>query len=141
MKKRSFLIFMLVIAMLAMVSCNTAKGMKEDVKETAEDVKDLVTMSADEVKDFMDTEKDYYVVDARGEKDYKEGHIKGAIRVDDDNYDSILDEKLKDKNRPVLVYGDTSENSQKAAKRFLGSGYKDVREFGAMKDWPYEVEK
>lgn len=140
-KKKALLITLLALAMLMMVSCRTAEGMKDDAEEMVDDVKDFVTMSADEVRDFMESGDEYYILDTRDEKSFNEGHIKDAVRIQVDDFDTELERNFKEKDRPVLVYGNSSDESQAAARKLHDRGYSDVREFGAMKDWPYQVER
>lgn len=140
-KKKTLLMILLALSMLVLVSCRTAEGMKDDAEEMVDDMKDFVTMSADEVQDFMSSGEDYYILDTRDEDSYNQGHIKDAVRIQSDDFDTELERNFKEKDRPILVYGNSSDESQAAARKLHDRGYSDVREFGAMKDWPYQVER
>jgi rhodanese-related sulfurtransferase len=76
----------------------------------------------------------------RTQEEYDQGHIPGAIVI---SYEEIADkaeEVLTDKNQLILVYCRSGRRSKIAAEALLELGYTNIKEFGGIIDWPYEVE-
>ena len=72
-------------------------------------------------------------VDARGEEDYEEGHISGAVFFPAYQFEDRIDE-FKNEYPPFLIIvtycsGRECDDSHVLARRFLDEGYSDVRVF------------
>lgn len=91
-----------------------------------------------EAKQIMDTESDYILLDVRTRQEYAGGHIPGAICLPNE---TIFEEprELPDKNQIILVYCRSGNRSKQASKKLADLGYSDVREFGGIHTWPYEI--
>ena len=79
-------------------------------------------------------------MDTRTQEEYDESHIPGAIVIP---YDQILEKAesvLTDKNQLILVYCRSGRRSKIAAEALVELGYTNIKEFGGILDWPYEVE-
>lgn len=50
-------------------------------------------------------------------------------------------EMLPDKDQLILVYCRSGRRSKIAAEALAELGYTNIKEFGGIIDWPYEVEK
>ena len=48
---------------------------------------------------------------------------------------------LTDKDQLILVYCRSGRRSKIAAEALVELGYTNIKEFGGIIDWPYEVEK
>ena len=99
-----------------------------------------VNITAQEAKKIMDTQTGYVILDTRTQEEYDEGHIPGAILIP---YDEILQKAetvLTDKNQLILVYCRSGRRSKLAAEDLVKLGYTNIKEFGGIIDWPYEVE-
>ena len=48
---------------------------------------------------------------------------------------------LTDKDQLILVYCRSGRRSKIAAEALVELGYTNIREFGGIIDWPYEVER
>ena len=48
---------------------------------------------------------------------------------------------LPDKDKLILVYCRSGRRSKIAAESLAKLGYTNVKEFGGIIDWPYEIEK
>lgn len=79
------------------------------------------------------------VVDVRTESEYAEKHIKNAILVPVETIGDKAPKQLPDKNAVLLVYCRSGRRSQAASEALLKLGYKNVYDFGGIKDWPYET--
>jgi rhodanese-related sulfurtransferase len=73
------------------------------------------------------------VLDVRGDEEFTESRIAGAIRADDENLDSAV-ESL-DQDRAVLVVSDDGERSTEVAADLRERGYQAAALKGGMKGW------
>lgn len=99
-----------------------------------------MNITAQQAKEIMDTQEGYIILDTRTEEEYAEGHIPGAVLIP---YDEILEKAesvLKDKDQLILVYCRSGRRSKLASEDLVKLGYTNIREFGGIIDWPYEVE-
>lgn len=115
-------------------------------EEPAEDSEEqpqasYVNITAEEAKALMDSEATYVILDVREAYEYEEGHLPGAVLfpVDSINAESAS-ELLPDRNIMLLVYCRSGRRSKIASEALLQLGYTDIREFGGIIDWPYEIE-
>ena len=98
-------------------------------------------ITAKEAKEIMDTEQDYTIVDARTKEEFAEGHIKNAILIPEYEIASSAENELPDKEQLILVYCRSGRRSKIASEELVKLGYKNVKEFGGIIDWPYEIVK
>ena len=133
MKKVKGLIIMLLISLslFGMTAC----GDKTENPPTYEQI------TADQAKTIMDTEKDYVIIDARTEEEFAEGHIANAILIPEYEITSRAEKELPDKEQLILVYCRSGRRSKIASEELVNLGYTNVKEFGGIIDWPYEVVK
>ncbi len=99
-----------------------------------------VNITAQQAKEIMDSQENYIILDARTQEEYNESHIPGAILIP---YDKILEnaeDLLTDKDQLILVYCRSGRRSKLAAEGLIKLGYTNIKEFGGIIDWPYEVE-
>lgn len=98
-------------------------------------------ITPDEAKKIMDTEKDYIILDVREQDEFDEGHIPGAILIPYTEIENKAEEVLPDKDKLILVYCRSGRRSKIAAESLARLGYTNIKEFGGIIDWPYEIEK
>lgn len=101
---------------------------------------EYMNISAEEAKKIMDSEEGYIILDVRTREEYDEGHIPGAILIPNTEIEAKAEEVLTDKNQLILVYCRSGRRSKLAAQALAELGYTNIREFGGIIDWPYEVE-
>ena len=94
-----------------------------------------------DAKNIMDTESDFVILDVRTEEEFTEGHIENAILIPDYEIATKAEEILKDKNQLILVYCRSGNRSKKASEALVDLGYTNVKEFGGIIDWEYEIVK
>ena len=94
-----------------------------------------------EAKKLMDTESNYVIIDARTEEEYREGHIPGAILIPEYEIAARAEKELPDKGQLILVYCRSGRRSKIASEELVKLGYTNVKEFGGIIDWKYEIEK
>lgn len=98
-------------------------------------------ISPEDAKTIMDTETDYIILDVRTADEYAEGHIPNAINLDHEDISSKAEVLLPDQDTLILVYCRSGRRSKIAAEALVELGYSNVKEFGGINDWPYEVVK
>lgn len=98
-------------------------------------------ITAKEAKTIIDTEQDYIIVDARTEEEFVEGHIEDAVLIPEYEIKDRAKKELPDKDALILVYCRSGRRSKIASEELVKLGYTNVKEFGGIIDWPYEVVK
>ena len=98
-------------------------------------------ISGAEAKAIMDSESGYIIIDARTQEEYDEGHIPGAILIPEYEIADRAESELPDKKQLILVYCRSGRRSKIAAEELAKLGYTNVKEFGGIIDWEYEVVK
>ena len=98
-------------------------------------------ISGAEAKALMDSENGYIIIDARTQSEYDEGHIPGAILIPEYEIATRAEKELHDKNQLILVYCRSGRRSKIAAEELVKLGYTNVKEFGGIIDWEYEIVK
>lgn len=94
-----------------------------------------------QAKEIMDTEQEYIIIDARIEEEFAEGHIENAILIPEYEIKDRAEKELPDKDALILVYCRSGRRSKIASEELVKLGYTNVKEFGGIIDWPYEVVK
>ena len=92
-------------------------------------------------KALMNSESGYIIIDARTKSEYDEGHIPGAILIPEYEIADRAENELSDKNQLILVYCRSGRRSKIAAEELVKLGYTNVKEFGGIIDWKYEIVK
>ena len=138
-----------ILAILMLAVTLTACGMKEAaddstiLNETTETTEDVLVpyeqITAEDAKKLMDAESDYIIVDARTEEEFAEGHIPGAILIPEYEIADRARAELPDKEQLILVYCRSGRRSKIASQALADLGYTNVKEFGGIIDWPYDV--
>jgi len=100
-----------------------------------------MNITAEEAKQIMDTEEGYIILDVREQEEYDAGHIPGAILIPYTQIAEKAEEVLTDKDQLILVYCRSGRRSKIASEALVELGYTNIKEFGGIIDWPYEVEK
>ena len=98
-------------------------------------------ISGAEAKALMDSESGYVIIDARTQEEYDQGHIPGAILIPEYEIADRAEKELLDKNQLILVYCRSGRRSKIAAEELVKLGYTNVKEFGGIIDWEYEIVK
>ena len=124
---------LLLLAMLFLTACGQTK---ENTREVA-----YMNITASEAKEIMDTETGYVILDVREQYEYDEGHIPGAIVIPHEEILEKAESVLSDKDQLLLVYCRSGRRSKLAAEDLVKLGYTNIKEFGGIIDWPYEIEK
>ena len=94
-----------------------------------------------QAKEIMDTEQDYIIIDARTQEEFAEGHIEDEILIPEYEIKDRAEKELPDKDALILVYCRSGRRSKIASEELVNLGYTNVKEFGGIIDWPYEIVK
>ena len=128
MKKLIFLL----LAVLLLAACGQDKENNQGAV--------YMNITAEEAKEIMDSEEGYIILDVRTQEEYDQGHIPGAILIPNTEIEEKAEGVLTDKNQLILVYCRSGRRSKIAAEALAELGYTNIKEFGGIIDWPYEVE-
>ena len=141
MNKKIILTVTVIILTATVLAGCIQKTNKEQTEATQVNIGTYYQISQDEAKRIMDEESDYIIVDAREQSEYDEGHIKGAIVIPYTEIEQKAEKLLPNKTQLILVYCRSGRRSKIAAQSLANMGYKNVKEFGGIIDWQYEIEK
>lgn len=123
---------MILLAVILLTACGQAEENDHGVV--------YMNITAEEAKRIMDNEEDYIILDVRTQAEYDQGHIPGAILIPNTEIETRAEKVLEDKDQLILVYCRTGRRSKLAAEILVELGYTNIKEFGGIVDWPYEVE-
>lgn len=79
------------------------------------------------------------ILDVRTEEEFASGHIKDAVLIPYEEIEAKAESVITDKERLILVYCRSGRRSKIAAEKLVESGYTNVKEFGGIIDWNYEI--
>lgn len=125
--------YILLILLLLMISLTSACA--SDKSATYQKI------SQTKAYEIMQKQSGYIILDVRTPDEYKAGHIKNAKLLPLQNIPQDIDKVLKDKQQLILVYCRSGNRSKQAATKLVEAGFKNVKEFGGIIEWKYEVEK
>ncbi len=143
--KKIFLFFT-VLCLVILSGCVPQKEKVPITTTTTES--EVVTMNqglgyeqitGDEAKKLMDTESDYIIIDARTTEEFNEGHIEGAILIPEYEIGDRAENELLRKDQLILIYCRSGRRSKIAAQALVDLGYTNVKEFGGIIDWQYDI--
>ena len=142
------LIILLIISLTLFSSCSGNMNNEDSEKTTANTTENSINnslgyeqISGEQAKHLMDTETDFIIVDARTIEEFKEGHIEGAILIPEYEIAERAEKELPNKEQLILVYCRSGRRSKIASQALAGLGYTNVKEFGGIIDWQYEIVK
>ena len=134
---KKLLLLSLILSCILLCACgnnentDTAKGEKLMYKQ----------ISPEEAKKIMDTEEDIVILDVREQDEYDSGHIPGAVLLPYTEIEEKAEKMFPDKKQQILVYCRSGRRSKIASESLAKLGYTNIKEFGGIIDWPYEVVK
>lgn len=142
------LIILLIVSLTLFSSCSGGIKTEETQNTTANTTENSTNnslgyeqISGEQAKHLMDTETDFIIVDARTIEEFNEGHIEGAILIPEYEIAERAEKELPNKEQLILVYCRSGRRSKIAAQALADLGYTNVKEFGGIIDWQYEIVK
>jgi sulfur-carrier protein adenylyltransferase/sulfurtransferase len=107
--------------------------------------KSITVVSLEEIKRRLEAKQPMVLVDVRESDEVKDGYIPGAVRVPRGFLEIQIEQKVPDKNAPVVLYCAGGTRSALAAKTLAELGYTHVESanpgFVRWKDLGYPMEK
>ena len=125
----------LIFLLLAVVMLTACGELNKTDREAT-----YMNITAEEAKGIMDREEGYIILDVRTQEEYDQGHIPGATQISHEEIAEKAEDVLTDKDQLILVYCRSGRRSKIAAEILVDLGYTNIKEFGGILDWPYEVE-
>lgn len=98
-------------------------------------------ITAENANTIMNSGEEYIILDVREQDEFDAGHIPGAILLPYTEIEDKSEEMFPDKDKQILVYCRSGRRSKIAADSLSKLGYTNIKEFGGIIDWPYEVVK
>ena len=138
--KNKGLILMLMISLSLFGFCSCSDKNTADETTTAA-IKTYEQITPEEAKNIMDTKTGFVIIDARTQAEFDEGHIEGAVLIPEYEITDRAEEEIPDKDTLILVYCRSGRRSKIAADALIELGYTNVKEFGGIIDWQYEIVK
>lgn len=124
----------ILIALMSVLLLTSCAGNTE-TKNT------YMNITQEEAKNIMDTETGYVILDVRTNEEFTSGHIPNAILIPDYEISQRAESELPDKSQLILVYCRSGNRSKNAASQLVSLGYTNIKEFGGIIDWKYEIVK
>ena len=94
-------------------------------------------LTAQQAKAILDSCQQVVLVDVRSQQEYTSGHIAGSVLLPVQEIVQLAPGILPNLDAKILVYGQTSVQSNQAAQDLTGMGYRDVSDFGGIGQWTY----
>ena len=143
---RSFSLLLASVLLISFGGCKAKEEAPLSTEAPTTKTTEMINMtyeqiSQDEAKRIMDTESDYIIIDARTQEEFDEGHIENAILIPEYEIQEKAPELIPDKNALILVYCRSGRRSKIASEALVQLGYTNVKEFGGIIDWEYEIVK
>ena len=136
--RRRNLVLIVVIAICAAFAFNSSLALAKDwtAKEfKAEALKNITTISVADAKALLD-KGGVTFLDVREPKEYKSGHVPGAVNVPRGLLEFKIGKKLPDKNATVVVYCKSGGRSCLSTDTLVKMGYKTLKNMdGGWKAW------
>ena len=130
MKKRSVIFCILSVLIICIFSWWTMAN---------QPVTNYEQITPEAAMNLMKNESGYIILDVRTEEEFAEGHIQNAVLIPDYEIAEKAESVLMNKNQLILVYCRSGRRSKLASEELVKLGYSNVKEFGGIIDWPYEV--
>lgn len=125
----SLLMVISVPALFLLEGCSTAERR----------VNSYERISQEEALSYMVNDGESIILDVRTEEEFASGHIKGAVLIPHEEIEAKAESVIDDKERLILVYCRSGRRSKIAAEKLVELGYSNVKEFGGINEWNYEI--
>lgn len=117
----------LFLTLSSMVGCNSKNNENKTVPKS-QTTTGYENIDAKETEKLIEVTNNVLVVDVRSDDEYERGHLINAINLPYDNeFNSELIKINNYKDKTVLVYCQTGNRSEKAAKELVSNGFKNVK--------------
>lgn len=118
----------------------TSKTVDAYLKE--DDPAGFSDITPEQARQEMQDNPDAVILDVRSAREYESGHVSGAVHIDmDDILDGLAMDRLPPRDKTVLVYCRSGRRSGIVGRWLAMAGWKDVRNFQGVMQWPYGLER
>jgi rhodanese-related sulfurtransferase len=125
MKRIALILSVVAMAVLFTVPPLTAADMT--AKQLVEDAKkDICEVSVSEAKDLFDKGGNLFL-DCRTSKEYKMGHVPGAVNIPRGLLEFKIDKQIPDRETAIIMYCKTGGRGCLATCTLCKMGYKNVK--------------
>ncbi len=90
-----------------------------------------------EVQERLHRKQDLVLLDVRTEREWKGGHIKGAVHIPLHELTHRTEELEKHRNRQIICYCQTGSRSVSAAVRLKKLGFTTANMKGGLSEWNF----
>ena len=126
MKKYLVVIFTLLLGFSLIIGgCTTTPEVMTAKDLVAEANKHIPNVPVSVAKELLN-EGGYIFLDVRTAREYKMGHIPGAIHIERGLLEFKINNQVPDKNAQIVVYCKVGERGSLAAHTLVRMGYKNV---------------
>ena len=137
MKKKS-LVLIIVLMISAAFAFNAALALAKDMTAkdlVAEAKKNITSISVSDAKALFD-KGGVTFLDCRDQKEFKSGHIPGAVNISRGLLEFKIAKKISDKNAQIIMYCKSGGRGSLASDSIGKMGYKNVKNMdGGWKAW------
>jgi rhodanese-related sulfurtransferase len=137
MKKKN-LIFLVTLMIAAAFAFNAPLALAKDMTAkdfVAEAKKNIVMISVSDAKAMFD-KGGVTFLDCREPKEYKSGHIPGAVNIPRGLLEFKIGKKIPDKNASVVIYCKSGGRASLGCCNLVRMGYKNAKNMdGGWKAW------
>lgn len=125
-----------MVIVIVMFALPVAAIVAQDDARSQEDLD--VFLDPDRLLELIeDPPESFYLVDVRTEREYRAGHIPGAILIP---YGEIAEKPpTDDRDALIVVYCRTGGRSARADWSLRDAGYTRVLDWGGIVDWPHRT--
>ena len=131
----------ITLSLFRFCACGNENVVENTDADTSVAAATYVQISQEEAKRIMDTESGFVIIDARTEEEFNEGHIENAILIPEYEIAERAETEIPEKDTLILVYCRSGRRSKIASDALVQLGYTNVKEFGGIIDWQYEIVK
>ncbi len=137
MKKKN-LIFIVTLMISAAFAFNASLALAKDMTAkdlVAEAKKNIASISVSDAKALLDKGGATFL-DCREPKEYKSGHIPGAVNIPRGLLEFKIGKKIPDKNASIVIYCKSGGRASLGCCNLVRMGYKNIKNIdGGWKAW------
>lgn len=145
MEKRAIALLCVLSLSLSLTGCTSqrqdAANTKQQETESGKSMNSYERISQEAAKNLMESDQAGVILDVRTQEEYAQGHIEDAICIPVETITDKEPVQLKDKEQLILVYCRSGNRSRQAANKLAQMGYTNVKEFGGINTWSYDLVK
>lgn len=96
-------------------------------------------INAKDLKAKLDSKEKFLIFDVRSKEEYAAGHIPHSISVPGKIVGTSVSKLARTKDIEIVVYCQNGVRAAKAAAALSEAGYRNVRNFGSISSWKFDL--